>query len=247
MPAETELRNSASPRLSGVVKAARPSTLIPIAESAPLVALVDGQIRRRKLQERFLSKAGFRPHSLALGADLLALLLIAPPDVVLLDSGVADVDPVELCRSLRLRRFFGPVVVLATQADAELEIGVLKAGANDFLLHTSPEAVLEARLNAHLAAVRGYAAVHEALLDRNALERLRRSLSDREFPLVARLNERAPSAVGHDELCTCSERYRPTLGALSKHMSRIRRKLAPRGLDIKATPGAYRLVRIRTE
>ena len=71
------------------------------------------------------------------------------PDLVLLDIMLPGKDGMTLCRDLRAR-WEGPIVLL-TSLDSDMNhILSLEMGANDYILKTTPPAVLLARLRLHL-------------------------------------------------------------------------------------------------
>lgn len=71
------------------------------------------------------------------------------PDLVLLDIMLPGKDGMTLCRDLR-PIFPGPIVLL-TSLDSDMNhILSLEMGANDYILKTTPPAVLLARLRLHL-------------------------------------------------------------------------------------------------
>ncbi len=73
-----------------------------------------------------------------------------PPDLVIIDSGLADLDGREAVRTLRSRGFKNPIILLANQnSDAEVMAG-LDAGANDIVAKPLRFSVLLARIRAHL-------------------------------------------------------------------------------------------------
>ncbi len=71
------------------------------------------------------------------------------PDLVMLDIMLPGKDGMTLCRDLRTR-WNGPIVLL-TSLDSDMNhILALEMGANDYILKTTPPAVLLARLRLHL-------------------------------------------------------------------------------------------------
>ena len=71
------------------------------------------------------------------------------PDLVMLDIMLPGKDGMTLCRDLRAR-WTGPIVLL-TSLDSDMNhILALEMGANDYILKTTPPAVLLARLRLHL-------------------------------------------------------------------------------------------------
>lgn len=71
------------------------------------------------------------------------------PDLILLDIMLPGKDGMTLCRDLR-KQWTGPIVLL-TSLDSDMNhILSLEMGANDYILKTTPPAVLLARLRLHL-------------------------------------------------------------------------------------------------
>ncbi|MGK9171881.1 two-component system response regulator RstA [Yokenella regensburgei] len=71
------------------------------------------------------------------------------PELVLLDIMLPGKDGMTLCRDLR-KQWSGPIVLL-TSLDSDMNhILSLEMGANDYILKTTPPAVLLARLRLHL-------------------------------------------------------------------------------------------------
>ncbi len=66
------------------------------------------------------------------GADGLAAVDRAPPDLVLLDLGLPDIDGVDLVRELRLRTA-APIIILSVRGGERDKIAALDNGADDYL------------------------------------------------------------------------------------------------------------------
>lgn len=76
-------------------------------------------------------------------------ILREQPDLVMLDIMLPGKDGMTLCRDLRTC-WHGPIVLL-TSLDSDMNhILALEMGANDYILKTTPPAVLLARLRLHL-------------------------------------------------------------------------------------------------
>lgn len=77
------------------------------------------------------------------------VILRTQPDLVLLDIMLPGKDGMSICRDLR-ERWNGPIVLL-TSLDSDMNhILALEMGACDYILKTTPPAVLLARLRLHL-------------------------------------------------------------------------------------------------
>lgn len=180
-----------------------------------------------------------RRHSVRnVGTALEALreVVQTPPDVVVLDLGLPDLDGAE---ALRMIRGLSDVpVIVATARDDEAEIvRLLNAGADDYLIKPFSGEHLSARMAAVLRRAGKPAGPpstllkvgglqvdveqREALLDGSALE-----LTRREFDLLAYLAARPGRVVPRRELL--SEVWRQSYGddqTIDVHLSWLRRKL----------------------
>ena len=135
-------------------------------------------------------------------AGALDLVRHAPPDLILLDVGLPDLNGVETCR--RLRGFWdGPVIMLtARRQETDTVIG-LDAGADDYVTKPFIPSELLARIRAGLRRVRragagpaprGDVVVGDLRMDRDGRTLYVRDqpvhLSAREFDLLQLLVER---------------------------------------------------------
>ncbi|GAQ52293.1 response regulator [Streptomyces acidiscabies] len=81
------------------------------------------------------------------GTTALRLAAARPPDVVLLDLGLPDMDGVEVIRALRLWTRV-PVMVLSARQASEDKVAALDAGADDYVIKPFSMDELLARLRA---------------------------------------------------------------------------------------------------
>ncbi|KGT88874.1 transcriptional regulator [Erwinia typographi] len=80
-----------------------------------------------------------------------ATIAAARPDLVMLDIMLPGKDGMTLCRDLRAGQAWSGPIVLLTSLDSDMNhILSLEMGANDYILKTTPPAVLLARLRLHL-------------------------------------------------------------------------------------------------
>lgn len=87
----------------------------------------------------------------------------ANPDLVMLDIMLPGKDGMTLCRDLRTRHGWSGPIVLLTSLDSDMNhILSLEMGANDYILKTTPPAVLLARLRLHLRQA-GISSQHEEI------------------------------------------------------------------------------------
>lgn len=130
--------------------------------------LVDSDARSLRLLEVSLKKAGFSVTTAQDGNDALAKIELSPPDLILTDTRLPNLDGYGLVRRIKENREWAsiPVVFLTSQKSVEDKIRGLELGVEDYL--TKPIFVREliARVNILLArnARDGFASKHQSAL-----------------------------------------------------------------------------------
>lgn len=111
----------------------------------PLVLVVDDELQIRRLLRVCLEANGYRVSEAATGKEGIAEAAQRPPDVVLLDLGLPDMEGVVVLR--RLREWSRvPVVVLSVRDREEDKIAALDNGADDYVTKPFSAGELLARL-----------------------------------------------------------------------------------------------------
>jgi DNA-binding response OmpR family regulator len=209
---------------------------------------------------RALTERGHAVSSAPTAMQALRIVLDCPPDLVILDLGLPDLDGYEVLRLLRAITKIP--VVIATARDDEADIvRALDAGADDYVVKPFGLSQIEARVRAVLRRSRDESkqaeavvvgglrldgVAHEAVLDDRHL-----ALSRREFDLLFYLARHAGQVVTKRDLLT--HVWRMPYGGADKtvdvHVSWLRRKLGEnaqqprylhtiRGVGIKLTAPA---------
>jgi two-component system KDP operon response regulator KdpE len=169
------------------------------------------------------------------GLDGLARIVDHPPEVIVLDLGLPDVDGADLLGMIRAVSSIP--VIIATARDDELEIvRLLDAGADDYLVKPFSADQLEARLRAVLrrsgsstnparivvGGIQLDVAARTATLDGAELE-----LTRKEFDLLSYLAENLGAVVSRSDIL--AEVWRQPFGGNDKtidvHVSWLRKKL----------------------
>ena len=90
-----------------------------------------------------LQQEGYDVSVAATGGDALQTARTTPPDLVLLDVGLPDLNGVEVCR--RLRQFWnGPVIVLTARRQEADKVKGISLGVNEYMTKPfSPLKVVE--------------------------------------------------------------------------------------------------------
>jgi two-component system KDP operon response regulator KdpE len=116
---------------------------------SPLVLVVDDDPAIRRLLRTSLGAEGYRTMEAATGREALAAAGATPPDLVLLDLGLPDMDGTEVLHRLRTMSPI-PVVVLSAREDERGKVAALDAGADDYVTKPFGMAELAARLRTAL-------------------------------------------------------------------------------------------------
>ena len=97
--------------------------------------LVDGDAKSLRVMEVSLKKAGFSVTTAIHGKDAIEKVQISPPDLVLADTKMPEMDGFELCKTLKSdERFkFIPFVFLTSQKSVEFKVRGLELGGDDYL------------------------------------------------------------------------------------------------------------------
>jgi DNA-binding response OmpR family regulator len=202
----------------------------------------DDEIRRALI--RALTERGHAVSSVPTAMEALRQVVDNPPDLVVLDLGLPDLDGTDVLRMLRAVSRV-PVIVATARDDENVIVKALDAGADDYLTKPFGPGQLEARIRAVLRRAAGEssgqesvvvgglrldAAAREAVLDGNRLE-----LTPREFDLLHYLAVRAGQVVTKRELLT--EVWHQPYGGADKtvdvHLSWLRRKLGETAQDVR--------------
>ena len=99
---------------------------------APLVLIVEDELKIRELIRRYLERDGMRVLTTGSGAEAITLAADAGPDLVVLDLGLPDVPGEEVARELRTASDV-PIVMLTARSDERDRIAGLELGADDYV------------------------------------------------------------------------------------------------------------------
>ncbi len=135
------------------------------SEDMPTVLVVDDAPANLSLLAGLL-QPDYRVKLAASGTKALELVQRAPPDLILLDIMMPEMDGYEVCRRLKADAATQaiPVLFLTAMTQTEDEARGFQVGAADFIQKPINPMVLQARVRTHLQ-VKAY---QDELLDRNA-------------------------------------------------------------------------------
>jgi two-component system, OmpR family, KDP operon response regulator KdpE len=119
--------------------------------AAPLrVLVIDDEPPIRKLLRVGLSAHGYQIMEASSGKMALELLGEQPPDLIILDLGLPDMQGHELLRTMRSRNDRVPIVVLSSRDDEAGKVQALDSGADDYVTKPFGMDELLARMRAAL-------------------------------------------------------------------------------------------------
>jgi DNA-binding response OmpR family regulator len=188
-----------------------------------------------------LETSGYAVEWVTSGAAALEPGRAHPPDLVLLDLGLPDLDGAEVCRRLRAELPSATIVILTARRD-ELDVVVgLEAGADDYLTKPFRLAEFLARVRAHLRRPRSTTGEETApdvrlgdiTIDVGARRATRGGveveLRPKEFDLLALLAAEAGRVVPRERIMSevWDEHWFGPTRTLDTHVSALRRKLGP--------------------
>src|ERR1700754_5074321 len=197
-----------------------------------LVVEDDHEVRTTLVRD--LSDRSHTVRSDAEGWKALHEITDDPPEVVILDLGLPDLDGYELLKLIRAVSDAAVVVVTARDAEQEI-IRLLNAGADDYVIKPFTMGELEARLGAVLRRAQGTGETSTLQVGGLRIDLIRREatldgahldLARREFDLLAHLAARPGEVVPRTELR--ARVWRPPYGndqTIDVHLSWLRRKL----------------------
>jgi two-component system response regulator TctD len=228
--------------LREAVNGNRPHRLLLVEDDASLAAGL----------AQALGQSGFEVDRAESGREALRLARAAPYTACVLDLGLPDRDGLDVLRAMRSEAIAFPVLILTARDAIDDRIAGLDAGADDYLVKPFELGELEARLRAllrrrspegtpwrqfgHLRLDAGggrtYAGEREIELTRS------------EIALLDALLRRPGRIVTKESLYESlfPSQGDAALNAVEVHISRLRRKIEPAGVTVRALRGlGYRL------
>ena len=209
------------------------------AKVKPKILVVDDEPEAVELVEFNLKQAGYAVSTAVDGAEALKKARAQPPDLIVLDVMLPEMDGFEICKTLRLEPVTArvPVIMLTAKAAEIDRVLGLELGADDYL--TKPFSPRELLLRVKKILARGFAAEkqQEQIRHGDLLIDLPRhvaswrgkpvELTATEFKLLVTLAQRAGRVQSRDQLLRDVWEYETHIDTrtVDTHMRRLREKL----------------------
>jgi two-component system response regulator ResD len=202
----------------------------------PSVLIVDDDDTVAGVVVSYLERAGFQVKHVTDGQAALDIVAAIPPDLIVLDLMLPEVDGLEVCRRVRVSHPDLPVIMLTALAEAEDRIAGLVVGADDYV--TKPFSPRELVLRIESVLRRAHPqrppvrvlTVGSITVDRLACRATRNglhlALTVRELELLAYLMEHPGVAFDREQLMR--EVWGWTFGdqsTVTVHVRRLREKI----------------------
>jgi two-component system OmpR family response regulator len=186
------------------------------------------------------------------GEPVPASVKADPYDLLILDIGLAGIDGFETLQRVRAQGSTLPVLILTARDAIEDRVHGLESGADDYLVKPFALAELIARVKVltrrHQARQGGVLAMGSLRMDREArrawIGEQPLELSAREWAVLEYLLGRVGHVVGKEQILQAISGWEDALSenAVEVYVSRLRPKIEPAGLRIRAVRGFGYLV-----
>jgi two-component system KDP operon response regulator KdpE len=207
--------------------------------TGPRVLVVDDEPQIRRSLRVALRANGYEVEEAATGVAALEQAATRPPELVILDLSLPDLDGVEVCRRLREWTQL-PVIILSANGEDEAKVRALDEGADDYV--TKPFSVTELLARMRVAVRRAARATDTAAvviragdveidLSRRLVSRSGEEvhLTPTEYGVLRYLAEHAGRVVTHGQLLrtVMGPGYEDAVGSLRVYVASLRKKLEP--------------------
>lgn len=97
------------------------------------ILLVEDDVSLALGVQKALMNAGFVVNHVKEGKLAIGVVRTAPPDIIILDLGLPDIDGLDVLKDIRRARSELPVLILTARAELSDKVSGLELGADDYL------------------------------------------------------------------------------------------------------------------
>jgi len=151
---------------------------MPTADSAANILVVDDTVENLRLLSGLLGEHGFHVRPVPSGRLALQAAASSPPDLILLDINMPEMDGYEVCRRLKATAGLEniPVIFLTALSETADKVKAFSVGGVDYITKPFQFDEVLARVNTHVALRRASQELARNYERLRALERLRDDL-----------------------------------------------------------------------
>jgi putative two-component system response regulator len=187
------------------------------------IMVVDDQPVNLKLMEEVLSRQGYGVRSFPRGRLALAAAAQKPPDLILLDVTMPEMDGFEVCRRLRSDAALSaiPVIFLSALEETEDKLAAFKSGGFDYVTKPFEPEEVRARIETHLRLRDLQAAVER---------------QNQELELVVRQQVLEIATAQMATIFALAKLAESRDGATGKHLERVQRLCRLLAAEVRKCP-----------
>jgi two-component system KDP operon response regulator KdpE len=174
---------------------------------AARILLVDDEASIQRAVVPLLRSRGYEVESASTGADALKIVAAHPPDLIVLDLGLPDIEGSEVCRRVREHSAL-PIIILSARGSEADKVAALDLGGDDYVTKPFGPEELLARIRVWLRRMladertdSGRVAVGDLTIDYDRRRVLRGEeeirLTPKEFELLALLARNPDRVLTH--------------------------------------------------
>jgi DNA-binding response OmpR family regulator len=201
------------------------------------ILAIDDNSQIQKLVAVNLQARGYIVQIASSGEEAIDLFKIDKFDLILLDLVLPGISGIDVCKWIRSQSDV-PIIVLSAQADEELKVRALDAGADDYVTKPFAQEEMLARLRAVLRRSNGGASdkkgeirIKDLIINlsghRAFVNGADIHLTRTEFALLAELAQNQEAVITHENMLArvWGPEYRDSNHYLHIYLGRIRKKL----------------------
>jgi len=206
---------------------------------AARILLVDDELSIQRAVVPLLKSRGYDVESAGTGTEALRIVAAHPPDLIVLDLGLPDIEGTEVCRRVRAQSAM-PIIVLSARGSEADKVAALDLGADDYVTKPFGPEELLARIRVWLRRLlnderseSGRVTVGDLTIDYDRRRLLRGEeeirLTPKEFELLAFLARNPDRVLTHRAIL--KEVWGPNAVDQPEHLwvlvAQLRKKIEP--------------------
>ena len=171
------------------------------------ILLVDDEVSIQRAVASLLRARGYEVDVAGTGTEALRIFAERPPDLIVLDLGLPDIEGTEICRRIRAESAL-PIIVLSARSGEADKVSALDLGADDYVEKPFGPEELVARIRVALrriaaeeAPATGRLTVGDLTIDYDRRRVMRGEedirLTPKEFELLSLLAKNADRVLTH--------------------------------------------------